>query len=132
MRRTQPIPKDAIRVGRSSAGLGLFALKPLSPGMYIEYVGPIISNEEANKLHGARYLFEINGKWTINGAARSNLARYVNHSCAPNCESVQNGKRIFIKVIKNIKPGQELTYDYGEEYVDEFITPHGCRCRKCF
>jgi SET domain-containing protein len=99
--------------------------------MYLEYVGPIISTEEADKLRGARYLFELNSKWTINGAARSNLARYVNHSCAPNCESVQNGKRIFIKVQKPINPGEELTYDYGEEYVDEFIAPHGCRCRKC-
>jgi SET domain-containing protein len=99
--------------------------------MYIEYVGDIIPTKEADTMKGARYLFELNSKWTINGSARSNLARYVNHSCEPNCESVQQGKRIFIKAISYIQPGEELCYDYGEEYVDEFIAPHGCRCQKC-
>ncbi len=131
MRRTNPIPHTSLRIGRSSAGLGLYATKKIKPGMYIEYVGPIITNEEANELTRARYLFEINGRWTINGATRHNIARYINHSCVPNCESIQRGKRIFIKAIQHIRPGTELVYDYGEEYVDEFIKPHGCRCRKC-
>ena len=131
VRRTKPIPKNALRVGRSSAGLGLFATAPIQQGQYIEYIGPIITNRKADALKGARYLFEINSKWTINGALRTNLARYINHSCAPNCESVQTGRRVFIKAVKNIQPGEELTYDYGDEYVDEFIKPHGCKCRKC-
>jgi uncharacterized protein len=111
--------------------LGLFVTKDVYPGMYIEYTGTYIPNKEANKLKGARYLFEVNRRWTIEGSSRDNLARYINHSCDPNCESVQSGKRIFIKAMKRIPAGSELTYDYGEEYTNEFIKPHGCRCRKC-
>jgi len=131
MRRTVPIPHTSLRIGRSNAGLGLFATTTIKPGEYIEYIGPIISNKEAESLKKARYLFEINSKWTINGAPRENLARYINHACDPNCESIQHNKRVFIKATRAIKPGEELTYDYGEEYVNEFIKPHGCRCRKC-
>ena len=131
MRRTHPIPKESIRVGRSSAGLGLFATAPIEPGMYIEYVGEMIPTGEADQKSGARYLFEINSKWTIDGSPRYNTARYINHACKPNCESVQVGKQVFIKALKRIKPGEELTYDYGPEYVDEFIKPHGCRCATC-
>lgn len=131
MRRTHPIPKDALRVGRSRTGLGLFATELLSPGMYIEYVGDIIPTKDADKKTGARYLFEINSRWTIEGSTRSNLARYVNHACKPNCESVAAGNRIFIKALTYIQPGEELTYDYGPEYVEEFITPVGCKCSSC-
>ena len=131
MRRTRPLPRSWVRVKRSSAGLGLFATRDIPAGMYIEYTGPLISNTEAEKLTGARYLFEVNNNWTIQGHGRDNLARYINHSCAPNCESVQDGKRIFIKAMVRIPAGTELVYDYGEEYTDEFIKPHGCRCRKC-
>lgn len=120
-----------LRTGRSNAGLGLFAKKTILPGMYLEYIGTIISTDDANKKKGARYLFEINSKWTIDGSPRENLARYINHSCTPNCESVQQGTHIYIKAIAPIQPGEELCYDYGEEYVDEFIAPHGCKCRKC-
>ncbi len=131
MRRTRPIPEDSIRVGRASAGLGLFATALIEPGMFIEYVGKLIPTPVANKMTGARYLFEINSHWTIDGSPRSNLARYINYSCDPNCESTQTGNRIFIKAIRHILPGEELTYDYGDEYVDEFIKPHGCRCAVC-
>lgn len=131
MRRTHLIPKDSFRVGRASAGLGLFATTLIEPGMYIEYHGTIIPTKEADAKKGARYLFELSSRWTIDGSARNNVARYINHSCEPNCESVQDGKRIFIKAIHYIQPGEELCYDYGEEYVDEFISPAGCRCRTC-
>jgi uncharacterized protein len=131
MRRTQPIPKEYLQVKRSPTGLGLFAKKIIEPGMFIEYVGTIITNKQADSLKGARYLFELNSKWTINGASRENTARYINHSCKPNCESVQDGKRIFIKAITPIFPNEELVYDYGEEYVAEFIAPSGCKCASC-
>jgi hypothetical protein len=76
-RRTTPIPCEHLRVGKSKTGLGLFAIAPIAPGEYIEYVGDIITTETADAMKGARYLFEINSKWTINGAARDNLARYI-------------------------------------------------------
>jgi len=131
MRRTVPIPKKSLTVRRSKSGLGLFATKPIRKGMFIEYTGKIIPNEKADTMNGARYLFEINSKWTIDGTGRSNLARYVNHSCIPNCESVLNGKKVYIKAKKNIRAGEQLTYDYGREYFDEFIKPKGCVCKKC-
>jgi uncharacterized protein len=130
-RRTKAIPREHLRVGKSKTGLGLFATALISPGEYIEYVGEIIPTKEANAMKGARYLFELNSRWTINGASRENLARYVNHSCVPNCESVQEGNRIFIKALQHIPPDEELCYDYGEEYFDEFIKPVGCKCRGC-
>jgi uncharacterized protein len=131
MRRTIPIPSSHYKVRRSSAGLGIFALETLLPGMYLEYTGTRVPTPEANKKHGARYLFEINRSWTIDGSVRSNTARYFNHSCHPNCESVVSKTRVYIVVICEVHAGEELTYDYGEEYVNEFIRPHGCRCRKC-
>ncbi len=130
-RRTTPIPTSHLKVKRSRAGLGLFATAPITKGEYIEYIGTIIPNKEAETMVGARYLFEINARWTIDGSTRKNLARYINHSCAPNCESVQNGKHIYIKAIKNVPAGTELAYDYGTEYFDEFIKPKGCVCPKC-
>ncbi len=73
------------------------------------------------------YLFEIDG------LERSNQARYINHSCDPNCEVYIEKSRIMIYAIKNIPAGAELSYDYGEEYFDEFLKPVGCRCatKKC-
>lgn len=120
-----------LEVKKSSAGLGLFAGQDIKKGTkIIEYIGEKITAEEANK-RGGKYLFELNSRWTIDGASRKNTARYINHACDPNCEAeIKNGK-IFIFAKKNIPTGEELTYDYGEEYVDEHIKPFGCRCGSC-
>lgn len=117
-----------VRVGRSSAGLGLFAVDHMKKGDFvIEYWGPMLSDEEADEKGGA-YLFEIDKEHTIDGTTRKNTARYINHSCKPNCEPEIDGKRVFIYAIKNIKPGEELTYHYGKQYYEDFIKPNGCRC----
>ncbi len=118
-------------VKRSSAGLGLFTGEPITKGScIIEYVGRTISKEEEYTSR-SKYLFEINSKKTIDGQARTNKARYINHSCRPNCEpKIYNG-RVFILAKKNIRAGEELCYDYGKEYCDEHIKPYGCRCVKC-
>lgn len=131
MKKTIPIPRTHYKVGKSSAGLGIFATDIITPGMYLEYVGTMIPTKEASKKHGAKYLFEVNRTWTIDGSPRTNTARYFNHSCHPNCESTVYKNRVFIVVICEVHAGEELTYDYGEEYVEEFIKPHGCRCRRC-
>jgi len=116
---------------RKGTGLGLVTEEPIQKGKFvIEYTGPIIPSEEADE-KGGKYLFDVNSRWTIDGSVRSNLARYINHSCKPNCESRISGKRVKIYSIKNIKAGEELTYDYGDEYFDEFIKPHGCKCSAC-
>lgn len=120
-----------IRVGRASAGLGLFATRHYKKGeRIIEYFGRTISNAEAYTSR-SKYLFEVNKRRTIDGTTRENMARYINHSCRPNCEPEIERGRIFIDAIRSIKKGEEFHYDYGEEYVDEHIKPHGCRCAKC-
>ena len=93
------------RVGRSKAGLGLFALKPIKKGSFIGYYrGRLISNKEADE-RGTKYLFEINSRWTIDGSSRANIARYINHSCRPNAETDVKKHKIIITAIKNIQPG---------------------------
>jgi hypothetical protein len=89
-----------------------------------------MTSKEANG-KGGKYLFEINSRTTIDGSGRENLARYINHSCRPNCEATIKNKQIIIRSIKEIKPGDELTYNYGKEYFNEYIKPFGCKCAYC-
>jgi SET domain-containing protein len=130
------MPKRPFRVGRASAGLGLFATKRLVRRDYIvTYSGPWITTEEADRLEArnARYLFEVNSKWTINGVSRRNLGRYANHSCKPNAEVVQprGTRKLVLLALRAITPGEEITYDYGKDYFDSFIKAKGCRCAAC-
>lgn len=128
----KPICPEGLRVGKSSAGLGLYATRAFKKGeRIIEYFGREISKEEEYSSK-SKYLFEVSSRKTIDGALRENFARYVNHACKPNCEpNVVRGK-VWIDAIKNIKAGDELTYDYGEEYFNsEHIKPFGCRCATC-
>ncbi len=118
-------------VKRSSAGLGLFANVHFKKNEFIiEYTGQKLTDEEADK-KGGKYLFKVKKNLTIDGTDRKNLSRYLNHSCCPNCEALQDGDKIVIHAKKKIQPGEELTYDYGKEYFNEFIKPHGCHCQKC-
>lgn len=128
-----PVTTLSLLVKRSAAGLGLFAGEDIAKGArVIEYVGRQLSPEEIKKNNNkSRYLFEISKKKTIDGKPSINKAGYINHSHRPNCETLIQSNRIFIYALKKIPAGTELTYDYGKEYVDEFIAPHGCRCEKC-
>lgn len=130
MATKKPTHPDGVRVGRASAGLGLFAVRPYTKGeRIIEYVGRTLTNAEEYSSR-SKYLFEVNSRKTIDGMARANIARYINHSCRPNCEPEIERGRIFIDAIKNIKAGDEFHYDYGEEYFNDHIRPYGCRCVK--
>ena len=118
-------------IKRSNTGLGLFALKPIPKGKrIIEYTGPLISNEVVEVSRG-KYFFGVNTKWSIDGSPRNNIARYINHSCKPNCEALLSGRRVWIWSKKNIRVGEEITYDYGKEYFEDVIKPMGCKCEKC-
>jgi SET domain-containing protein len=128
------MPQRPFRVGRSRTGLGLFATKPIKKNSRIvEYKGPMLTTKEANKIEakGNRYLYEINSFWTIDGAPRSNVARYANHSCNPNADSYNVKKRVFIRAIRNIKPGEEIVYDYGIDYLKNVIGKSNCQCSRC-
>ncbi len=122
------------RIGRSVTGLGLFAVKTIKRGAYIAtYRGPRLLNEEADRreARGARYMFELNSKFTIDGSSRSNVARYINHSCWPNATPIFRGGKIVIRALRTISPGEEITYDYGPEYLAYFIESGGCQCAGC-
>jgi SET domain-containing protein len=124
-------PSRHLRVGRSKAGLGLFTRVPIRNGQFIvRYSGRKIRTETADDLD-TRYLFEVNTRWTIDGATRRNTARYINHSCRPNAEVYFIKHVIRIRAIKNIKAGDEITYHYGRNYFQAFIKPVGCRCQAC-
>ena len=123
------------RVGRSRTGLGLFATKPIKKGTkIIRYFGPLLdSKKKKDDAIENKYLFELNNRWTIDGSVRANVARYINHACKPNAESdVKPRKRkVIIRAIKNIEPGDEINYDYGTDYFKAYLKPIGCKCDAC-
>ncbi len=128
-------PNKPYRIGRSKTGLGLFATKKIKKGdKIIRYMGPLLDSK--NKKHDDidnKYLFEINNRWTIDGSTRKNIARYINHSCKPNAESDVNSRKrkVIIRAVKTIEPGEEINYDYGTDYFKIFLKPIGCKCDSC-
>jgi hypothetical protein len=128
-------PNKPYRIGRSRTGLGLFATKPIKKGTRIvRYFGPILdSKKKKDDDIENKYLFELNDRWTIDGSVRANIARYINHACKANAESdVKPRKRkVYIRAIKNIEPGEEINYDYGTDYFKAYLKPIGCKCDAC-
>src|SRR5256884_5112130 len=125
-------PSKPYRVGRSKTGLGLFATKPIKKGTKIvRYFGPLLDcRKKKDDAIENKYLFQLNKRWTIDGSVRENIARYINHACRPNAESdVRPRKRkVYIRSIKKIEPGEEINYDYGTDYFKEYLKPIGCKC----
>jgi SET domain-containing protein len=123
------------RVGRSRTGLGLFATKPIKKGAkIIRYFGPLLdSRKKKDDAIENKYLFELNGRWTIDGSVRKNIARYINHACKPNAESDVSARKrkVVIRAIKKIEPGDEINYDYGTDYFKAYLKPIGCKCDAC-
>lgn len=127
------LEKDNVQVKRSSAGLGLFAATTFKKDdAIVEYTGEKISNTEADR-RGGKYLAVLNDDWVLDGKDRSNIARYINHSCKPNAylELTEDERQIFAVATKHIKAGEEITVHYGPEYFDQHIKPYGCRCPHC-
>lgn len=113
--------KPPLEVRRSSIhGRGVRATKRIRPGTHlIEYVGERISAEEASDRYDDdamdqhhTFLFEVDEETFIDASRQGNEARFINHSCEPNCASYVQDGRVFIEAIKNVQPGVELTYDY--------------------
>lgn len=130
----------ALRLGRSTLhGWGIFARDFIPEGEeIIEYVGERITKAEAARREDRRlarlaaggdgcvYVFELNARHDLDGAVPWNPARRINHSCAPNCQAQQARGRIWIVALRDIAPGEELTYDYGFGYGEARL--HPCRC----
>ena len=124
-------PVFSLRVGKSASGFGLFATEEIPAKRFIiEYWGKLVRSEVADTV-GGRYLFDLENGKTVLGGTRKNIARYANYACRPNAEVRISKNRIFLYSTKRIKAGDEVTYDYGKEYVDTYIKPHGCLCKTC-
>ena len=119
-----------VRIGRSRIdGKGVFAVQPIKKGTRIlEYTGEKISRQEATErvARGNVYVFFFDPQYDIDGNTPKNRARYINHSCDPNCESDIIAGHIWIIALRDIRAGEELSYDYGYELDDYEQRP--CRC----
>jgi len=131
-RRSKYTPGNfKLRVGKSRTGKGVFTEEEIPKGVCIvEYKGRTVSEKEQYTDRG-KFLFWVGKDKMINGNIPANKARYINHSCAPNCEADGPAGKVFIMSRRRIKAGEELTYDYGKEYFDQHIKPIGCKCDKC-
>jgi uncharacterized protein len=121
-------------------GRGVYAVTPIRKGTrVIEYVGERISHAEADRRYvlkgdddGHTFLFIASNRTVIDAGVNGNDARFINHSCNPNCETVIEGSRVFIDAIRNIRPGEELAYDYQLtwESTDDpaELALYACRC----
>ncbi len=112
---------------------GLYANRDIKDGTkIIEYKGKIVTKkkvEEDSKFDNdkAIYLFNLNRKYDLDGDFKFNTARLINHSCNPNCEVAGTGLKVWVYAIRDIKKGEELSYDYGFGY-DEYYKDFPCRC----
>ncbi len=121
-------------------GRGVYAMRPIAAGeTVLEYKGEIISWKEALRRHPHdpdnpchTFYFHIDDKRVIDGKHQGNSARWINHSCHPNCETEVVGERVFVKALRRIKPGEELFYDYhlviDERYTPRLKKQYQCLC----
>ena len=121
-------------------GRGAFALRPIRKGTRIvEYTGEVITQDEGDRRYDdenmARhhtFLFDLDDGTVVDGAVGGSDARYINHSCDPNCETVIVDGRIFVEALRTIRPGEELVYDYKYErtsaHTAEDEELYACRC----
>lgn len=132
---------ELVRVRRSRVhGQGVFARRRIRKGTrIIEYLGDRVSHKEADRRYEDKttadnhtFLFIVDRGVVIDATHNGNDARFINHGCDPNCESVIEDRRVFIEAIRTIQPGEELCYDYqiGRDKddpanVDEIFA---CRC----
>ena len=113
---------------------GLYANCDIKKGTkIIEYKGKVISIKQSEtdpKFDNGRaiYLFNLNKRYDLDGDFKFNTARLINHSCDPNCEVFGTGLKVFVYAMKNIKKGEELSYDYGFSY-DSDYKQFPCKCR---
>lgn len=141
-RVTNPLASSPLLEARNSAihGKGVYAVLPIKKGTrLLEYLGDRISHAEADRRYekkaeddGHTFLFIASNRTVIDAGVGGNDARFINHHCNPNCETVTEGSRVFIDAIRNIKPGEELGYDYQLTWEStdepEELALYACRC----
>ena len=93
----------------------------------IEYAGPVATTEAVEGSRG-KYFFRIDEDRAVDGSARGNLARYINHSCRPNAEAFIYGRRVWIYSKRALRAGEQVTIGYGEEYLSAHMSRAGCKC----
>jgi SET domain-containing protein len=115
-------------------GFGVFALETINKNKrIIDYAGELINNKQSESREdrylskGCIWVFRVNRNWSRDAAVGGNIARFINHSCRPNCwiEVDAKTKTIWVRAAKRIRKGQELTYDYNTE--GDKVIP--CKCR---
>ena len=121
-------------------GSGVYAAREIPKGTRIvEYLGERISHAQADSRYeekgqddGHTFLFVVSSKVVIDAGVNGNDARFINHSCDPNCETVIEGGRVFIEALRDIKPGEELGYEYGLTWEStddpDELANYACRC----
>lgn len=128
-RRFIPAP-FRLSVRRSFTGRGLFTQERIPKGScVIEYVGRPATAKQIKENRG-KYLFWTSDTSMIDGNIPANTARFINHSCLPNCEIAIRKRRVYVFALRDIEPGEELSYDYGEEYFEIHLLG-SCCCEKC-
>jgi hypothetical protein len=142
----EPTTSKYIEVRESEIhGTGVFARIKVSKGKkVIEYIGEKITKKESERrsialieknqgsqTDGAVYIFEVNKRYDIDGNIPENTARFINHSCEPNCEPDVIKNRVWLISKRKIKEGEELSYNYGFDL--DGYEDHECRCgaKKC-
>ncbi len=135
----EPIPSIVVRHSVIH-GNGVFARRKIPAGSLVsEYVGEIITEKEAEKRTGLdpenpyhTFFFALGNGKMIDGASGGNDVRWINHSCAPNCEAREDNNRIFIYTLRDIQRGEELNYDYGlvleGRHTPAVKRAYQCRC----
>ena len=122
-------------VGKSRiAGQGLFAAEDITQGTrIIEYIGEKISSQESTRrlAAGNAYIFHLNYRYAIDGETLENTARYINHSCDPNCAVEIIKRTIWIVAVRDIKEGEELSYNYGYDLQHYQDNPCHCGAKQC-
>jgi SET domain-containing protein len=122
--------KIRVWVGKSRiAGQGLFTAQSIKQGTRIlPYIGEKITKDESTRrlVQGNAYIFTFNDRWDIDGKGLKNKARYINHSCDPNCDVHKTQRTLWIVALRDIQEGEELSYNYGYEPDDE--AAHVCTC----
>jgi uncharacterized protein len=127
--------KIRVRIGTSRIDRqGLFAAQDIKKDTRIlPYVGEKISKAESTRrlAQGNAYIFTFNEWYDIDGKALKNTARYINHSCDPNCEVEITTRTIWVVALRDITAGEELTYNYGYEVKDYMEHPCKCGAKNC-